>query len=281
MSKTILITGSDSIFGNLIAKALSDEGYGVIAAIEIKDDYSIKAANELGSIPNIEVINIDLNSEKSISDNVQYILCRYGTIDILINSTEVTGMGPLETTSISRIKHILDVGLFSVIGIIQAVLPNMRKNKCGVILNICYGPALFTLPFLVPQALSKIGVITISEGLQAELNGEGIDCIPVLIDNCLSESVDNKLLKADLPEIAESYEIEFQNVKHKLNQSTFERESTEARHQQGAFDILEVLNMQNGTRPGMIIIDKRNEHIIHDLIATKIKLKNKWLERAG
>ena len=221
MSKTILITGSDSIFGNLIAKALSDEGYGVIAAIEIKDDYSIKAANELGSIPNIEVINIDLNSEKSISDNVQYILCRYGTIDILINSTEVTGMGPLETTSISRIKHILDVGLFSVIGIIQAVLPNMRKNKCGVILNICYGPALFTLPFLVPQALSKIGVITISEGLQAELNGEGIDCIPVLIDNCLSESVDNKLLKADLPEIAESYEIEFQNVKHKLNQSTF------------------------------------------------------------
>jgi short-subunit dehydrogenase len=281
MSKTILITASGSGFGNLIAKALSDEGHGVIAAIETKDDYSIKAANELGSIPNIEVINIDLNNEKSISDNVQYILCRYGSIDILINSKEVTGMGPLETTSISQIKHILDVGLFSVIGIIQAVLPSMRKNKCGVILNICCGPALFSLPFLVPQTLSKIGVVALSEGLQAELKGKAIDCIPVLIDSCLTGMVDDKLLNADLPEIAESYEIEFQNVMHKLKHSTSEHESAKTRCQQVVYKILDILNMKNGTRPGMIIIDKKNEHITRDLVATKIKLKNKWLERAG
>jgi NAD(P)-dependent dehydrogenase (short-subunit alcohol dehydrogenase family) len=278
MSKTILITGSDSIFGNLIAKALSDEGYGVIAAIEAKGDQSINAANELGSIPNIEVIAIDLKSEKSISDNVQHILCRYGSIDILINCTEVTGLGPLETISINRIKQMLDNGLFSVIGMIRAVLPGMRKNRNGAILNVCYGPSVFSLPFLIPQTLSMMGIITLSEGLQAELKAQGIDCIPVLIDSCFSESIRNNLLNADLCEIAEFYKIEFQNVRHKLTQSVLDRESTEVSYQQVTCDILDLINMKSGTRPVSIIIDKRNVQAIRELVATKIKLKNRWLE---
>jgi NAD(P)-dependent dehydrogenase (short-subunit alcohol dehydrogenase family) len=281
MSKTIFITSSDSGFGNLIAKALSDEGHGVIAAIEAIDDYSRKTAEELGSIPNIELINIDLNSEKSISDNVDQILRKYGSIDILINCTEVTGMGSLEATSVHQIKRILDIGLFSVIRMIQAVLPSMRKYKCGVILNICCGPSLFSLPFLIPQTLSKMGVIAVSEGLQAELKDEGIDCISVLIDSCLSESVNNKSLNADLPEIFESYKVGSHIVTDKLKQSISECESTKEMCQQVVYDILDVLNMKSGTRPASIIIDKRNEHIIRELLATKIKLQNSWLQQIG
>ena len=62
MSKTILITGSGSGPGNVIAGALSDEGHGVIAAIEIIGEYNKIAADELGSIPNTDVIYIDLNN---------------------------------------------------------------------------------------------------------------------------------------------------------------------------------------------------------------------------
>jgi len=278
MSKTILITGSGSGIGNLIARALSDEGHGVIAAIENIDDYGRKAADELGSTPNIEVISLDYHSEKSISDSVRRIVRKYGAIDILINSMDVTGMGPLEATSISQIKHILDIGLFSVIRMIQAVLPDMRKNKCGVILNICCGPALFSLPYLVPQTLSKMGIITLSEGLQAELEEEGIDCISVLVDSCLSEPVD-KLLNADLPKITEAYKIGSKNIIHTLKQSISERESTKEKRQQVAYDIIDILNMKKGTRPGLMVIDKKNEHIIRELMETKIKLKDNWLEQ--
>lgn len=281
MSKTILITGSGSGFGNLIAKVLSEEGHGVIATMEIRDDKRRKAADELRSTPNIEVVNLDLNNEKSISDTIHHILHKYGAIDILINSAEVTSIGLLEATSIDQIKHILDIGLFNVIRMIQAVLPDMRKNKSGIIFNICCGPSLFSLPFLIPQTLSKMGIIALSEGLQAELKNEGINCIPVLVDSCMSELADNKLLTADLPEIAEAYEIESKNVIQKLKRSIAKPEPTEEKRQRVAYDILDTLNMKNGTRPEQIIIDKKNEHTIRELLATKIELKNNWLERVG
>jgi NAD(P)-dependent dehydrogenase (short-subunit alcohol dehydrogenase family) len=281
MSKTILITGSGSGYGKLIAKALSEEGHGVIATMEIVDDKSRKAADELGSTPNIEVVHIDLNNEKSISDNVGHIIHKYGAIDILINDAEVTSMGLLEATSIAQIKHILDIGLINVIRMIQAVLPDMRKNKSGIILNICCGPSLFSLPFLIPQTLSKMGIIALSEGLQAELKHEGIDCLSVLVDSCLSESFNNTLLEADLPEITETYKIESKNLIHKLKQSIYKLESTEENRQRIAYDIVNAMNMKNLSRPEHIIIDKKNEHMVRELVAKKIELKDSWLERIG
>jgi len=282
MSKTILITGSGRGFGNLIAKALADQGHGVIAAIEERDDYTSKGSAELRSTPNVEIITMDLASEESIADNVQQVLSRYGPIDILINNTEIMGIGPIEATSISQIKYILDIGLFGVIRVIQAVLPDMRRNRCGVILNMCCGPSLFSLPFLIPQTLSKMGIVALSEGLQAELKDEGIECISVLVGNCVPESVNNKQLNADRTEITKAYEIKSKSFIYKLKQLFLKREPIEEKCQQSViFDILNLLNMKNGTRPGMIAIDNENEQLIRELIATRTKLKENWLEKIG
>ena len=164
---------------------------------------------------------------------------------------------------------------------IQAVLPDMRKNKSGIILNICCGPSLFSLPFLIPQTLSKISIIALSEGLKAELKNEGIDCISVLVDSCLPNSDDNKLLDADRPEIEEAYRIESKDLIHKLKQSVSKLEPTEEKRQRVINDILNALNMKSGTRPEVIIIDKKNEHTIRELFEKKIELKNNWFERTG
>jgi NAD(P)-dependent dehydrogenase (short-subunit alcohol dehydrogenase family) len=281
MSKTILITGSGSGYGNLIAKILSEEGHGVIASMQIIDDKSRKVADDLGSTPNIEVVEIDLNSEKSIAENVKQIVHKYGAIDILINDPEITGMGLLEATSIAQLKHIFDIGLFNVIRMIQAVLPDMRRNRSGIILNICCGPSLFSLPYLIPQTLAKTSIVALSEGLHAELKNEGIDCLSVLVDGCLSEVIANKLLDADLPEITETYKIESKNVIHKLRQSIYKHEPTQEHSQHIAYNIVNVLNMNNWTGPGQIIIDKKNEPAIRELFAKKIELQNNWLERIG
>ncbi|PPK98938.1 SDR family NAD(P)-dependent oxidoreductase [Parapedobacter indicus] len=281
MSKTILITGSGSGYGKLIAKALSEEGHGVIATMEITDDKSREAADELRSTPNIEVINIDLNSEKSIAENVGKIIHKYGAIDILVNDAEVASMGLLEANSITQIKSIFDIGLFNVIRMIQAVLPDMRKNKSGTILNICCGPALFSLPFLIPQTLSKIGIIALSEGLQAELRHEGIDCFSVLVDGCLSESFNDNLVGADLPEVTETYEIASKKVLNKLKHSIYKLEPTEENRQRIVYDIINTFNMNNQTRMGQVIIDKNDDPIVRELLERRIELKNKWLEQIG
>ncbi len=279
MSKTILITGCSSGYGNLIAKILSEEGHGVIATMEIKDDKSKKAADDLGSTPNIEVLNIDLNSEKTIAENIRQIIHKYGAIDILINDAEVTSIGLLEATSVAQLKHIFDIGLFKVIRMIQAVLPDMRKNRSGIILNICCGPSLFSLPFLIPQTLSKMSIIALSEGLNAELKSEGIDCFSVLVDGCLSESMTNMLLDADLPGIAENYKIDTENIIHKLRKSIYKHEPTGEHRQRIAYDIVEILNARNETGQGQIIIDTKNEPAIRELFDKKIELQNNWLER--
>ncbi|MBO9151529.1 SDR family NAD(P)-dependent oxidoreductase [Chitinophaga sp. GCM10012297] len=281
MSKTILITGSGSGYGNLIAKALSEEGHGVIAGMQIIDEKSRKAADDLCSIPNIEVVAIDLDNERSISESVGRIIHKYGAIDILINDAEVASFGLLEATSIAQIRQVLDIGLLSVIRMIQAVLPDMRKNKAGVILNICCGPSLFSAPFLIPQTLAKMGIMALSEGLQAELKLEGIDCLAVLIDNCLSGSINNKLFEADLPEIAGAYKIESRQVIRKVERSIREPELALEKRQDVAKDIVDLLNMKSGLRPKQLIVDKKNERTIRELFVRKIELKNKWAERAG
>lgn len=281
MSKTILITGNGTGYGNLIAKALSEEGHGVIAAVDVTDTKERRASDELRSMPNIEVVNIDLTSEKSIAENIGHIVHKYGSIDLLINDVKVAGMGLLEATSVSQIEHTFQIGLFNVIRMIKAVLPDMRKNKAGIILNICCGPALFSLPFFIPQTMSKMSIIALSEGLKTELKHEGVDCLSVLVDSCLSESFNDKLLGADIPEIARKYQFESRKMENKLKRSVYELTPTNENRQRLTNEIIDILNIKRVRRRGQIVIDKYDDSDINALLAQRNQLKNRWLERIG
>lgn len=274
MSKTILVTGTGYGFGNLIAKSLADQGHGVIAVIDKEENYNLKMMDELKSTPNIEIINTNLTNENSLSNSVHQILHKYGSIDVLINSPEVKDTGSLEATSISHIKRILDISLFNVIRTIQAVLPSMRKNKYGTILNVCCGPSLFSLPFLIPQTLSKMGIIALSEGLQTELKYEGVDCISILIENYVLKLPDYKSLKADLPDITGAYKIESKMSLHEIQRSISEHKYAKTDYQQSLVDkILNVLTMKHGTRPGMIFISEGESTIRSGLNHNKNPIK--------
>jgi NAD(P)-dependent dehydrogenase (short-subunit alcohol dehydrogenase family) len=102
MSKVILITGTSSGLGKLTASTLAADEHCVIAAMRETKGKNIEVARELSKINNIEVIGMDVTSDRSVNEAVDQVLKRYGKIDVLVNNAAVTGFGVAEA-------HTLDV----------------------------------------------------------------------------------------------------------------------------------------------------------------------------
>src|SRR3569833_3141897 len=139
MSKNIFITGTSTGFGKLIAITLANAGYSEIAGMRNVDGKNEAVALELGAIPNIDVVNIDVTSDVSVKTAFEQVLNKYGKIDVLVNNAAVAGFGLLEAYSLDQFRQMLDVNAFSVLRTYQAVLPSMRKEKNGLIINITSG----------------------------------------------------------------------------------------------------------------------------------------------
>ena len=158
MKNTILITGTSTGFGKLMTKTLSKAGHIVLAAMRETAGKNAAVARELGALPNVEVIEMDITSDESVNQAVNGVLAKYKKIDVLVNNAGVAGFGLFEAFSIDQMKKMLDVNLFGVVRTYQAVLPSMRKNKSGLIINLTTGASGFALPFMVPYGISKFAV---------------------------------------------------------------------------------------------------------------------------
>uniref|UniRef100_UPI00131C9A6D SDR family NAD(P)-dependent oxidoreductase n=1 Tax=Pedobacter sp. L105 TaxID=1641871 RepID=UPI00131C9A6D len=112
MSKTILITGTSSGFGKLMALDLAKKGNRVIAAMRNITTKNADIAKELGVIPNIEVVEMDVTSTASVNAAVETTVKKYGQIDVLVNNAGITGFGLFEATSIEQMKNIFEVNVW-------------------------------------------------------------------------------------------------------------------------------------------------------------------------
>lgn len=174
MSNVVFITGTSTGMGKLTARTLATAGYTVIAGMRNTLGKNKAVADELASVPNIDVVEIDVTDDASVTQAFETVLGKYGRIDVLVNNAAVAGFGLLEAYSLDQIRRMFEVNFYGVIRTYQAVLPTMRKAKSGLIINITSGASGHTLPFMVPYMASKFGVETITEGLQDELKAYGI-----------------------------------------------------------------------------------------------------------
>jgi len=106
-------------------------GHSVIAAMRGVNGKNTAAAKELGALPNVEVVEMDVTSEQSVNAAIQQTLKQHGRIDVLINNAGVAGFGLLEATSIDQIKRIFEVNLFGVIRTYQIAwtFPNGNRQQ--------------------------------------------------------------------------------------------------------------------------------------------------------
>lgn len=161
--KVVLITGGSRGIGLTTAQFLSEEGYEVVAAARHISD-------ELRSLhPNITFIQLDVTKFHDIEQAVQKILKEKGSIDVLINNAGIALGGPIEEASQEDMQKVFDVNFYGAVFCTQSVLPSMRKNRTGHIINISSIQGIVGTPYAGIYCASKMALEGLTESLFFEL----------------------------------------------------------------------------------------------------------------
>ena len=175
--KVIIVTGSSSGIGLESALLLARNGYITYATMRSPEkDTSIKTAVQKEGLP-IRVVQLDVTDDNSVKNAIDHILSEGGRIDVLVNNAGYGLVGALEDLSVEEIKAQYETNLFGLIRVIQAVLPTMRKQKSGRIINISSGAGIFGYPGGSAYVSTKFAVEGLSESIAYELEPFGIKVI--------------------------------------------------------------------------------------------------------
>jgi NAD(P)-dependent dehydrogenase (short-subunit alcohol dehydrogenase family) len=282
MNKTVFITGTSTGFGKLTAVTLANAGYTVIAGMRGISGKNATVAKELSSKPNIDVVEIDVTDDSSVTSAFGKTLEKYGKIDVLINNAAVSGFGLLEAYSLDRIRQMFEVNFYGVIRTYQAVLPSMREQKSGLIINITSGASAHTSPFMVPYFASKFGVESITEGLQDELKQFDIDNVSIQPGVYPTEmnTGEKAGVNSDKPEISDAYNPAATEQFNAIGAALFGKMKEFNMNPQTIADgILELIQMKEGSRPLRFPLDAVAQGTDSEFINARANLKAKWLAK--
>ncbi|GAB2657232.1 oxidoreductase [Flavihumibacter cheonanensis] len=197
MNKVVLITGASTGIGKTTAILLAQNNYIVYAAAR-----RIEKMKEL-EYWGIRIIGMDVTDDFSLNFGIHQILKKEKQIDILINNAGYGGYGAIEDVAMEDAKRQLEVNLFSAARLMQLVLPKMRENKFGKIVNISSIGGKFATPYGGWYHASKFALEALSDSLRNEVKQFGIDVIVVepggvksewasiTIDNLKKSSIDS------------------------------------------------------------------------------------------
>jgi NAD(P)-dependent dehydrogenase (short-subunit alcohol dehydrogenase family) len=282
MNKVIFITGTSTGFGKLSTITLAQAGHTVIAGMRGTKGKNEAAARELAAMDNVNVVEIDVTNDVSVSSAFDLTLAKHGTIDVLVNNAGVTGFGLLEAYSLNQIRRMFEVNFYGVIRTYQAVLPAMRKAKQGLIINISTGASGHTLPFMIPYFSSKFGVESITEGLQSELAQFGIENVTVQSGVYPTEMNDGSKtgVDADKHQIIEEYQPVANQMADEMRAGMLSKMIRFEMNPQAIADgVLALVNMKEGTRPLRFPIDAIAEGTDLEFINARAEIKARWLAK--
>lgn len=169
MGKVVFISGISSGFGFETARLLSEKGYSVYGTTR----------NGLGDLSGVNYIRMDLTDPGSIKSAVDQVLKKEGKIDLLINNGGMHSGGPAELLPSESGSLQVETSFTGLVNVIREVLPSMRKQRNGKIINISSIGGLMGLPFQSFYSAAKFAVEGFSEALRMEVKSYGIKVILV------------------------------------------------------------------------------------------------------
>jgi len=165
MSKVIFITGGSSGIGKATGEFLLTKGYKVYG--------TSRDPKKVSGSP-FPLVALDVRDTTSIKTAVAQVIAEAGTIDVLVNNAGVGITGPLEEIPAEEIKNNFETNLFGPIEVMKAVLPHMRAQKSGLIINVTSIAGYMGLPYRSVYSASKGALELITEALRMEVKGFGI-----------------------------------------------------------------------------------------------------------
>ena len=173
VQKTVLITGCSSGIGRETAHAFNDEGWTVYATARNPAD--IEALGEAGC----ELATLDVTDQSDVDRVVDRILDEEGAIDALINNAGYGQFGPIEDVSTANVHRQFDVNVYGPHRLIKAVLPGMRRERDGTIINLSSVAGRLSFPGGGVYSGSKFAIEAMSDALRNEVAEFGIDVVVV------------------------------------------------------------------------------------------------------
>lgn len=165
-SKVVVVTGVSSGIGRATAVKFVARGCRVFG--------TVRNVAKAQAIPGVVLIEMDIRDEASVRGGIQTVIAQAKHIDVLVNSAGVTLLGATEETSIAEAQTLLDTNLLGILRTIQAVLPHMREQRAGRIVNISSVLGFLPAPYMGLYSASKHAVEGLSETLDHEVRQFGI-----------------------------------------------------------------------------------------------------------
>ena len=169
MTQTIFITGASSGIGKATAHYFHDKGWNVVATLR-----DPAKAGDLAALPRVLVSRLDVTNGASVAAAVDAAHARFGGIDVLLNNAGYGAYGPLEAFDMEGIRRQFDTNVIGLLEVTKAVLPGMRAQGKGVIVNISSIGGRMTFPLGSLYHGTKFAVEGLSEALHYELEPLGI-----------------------------------------------------------------------------------------------------------
>jgi 3-oxoacyl-[acyl-carrier protein] reductase len=170
--QTALVTGGSKGIGKAICLALAREGANVVIAArdENKIRETMEELKEMGG--RALAVQADVRHEEDVKSLISKAVDEYGRLDILVNNAGVAYRKRLEETTLKEYDEIMDTNLKGVFLCTKYAIPYIRNSNNGKIVNISSGAGLHGIPELSIYCASKSGVISITQSIASELEGE-------------------------------------------------------------------------------------------------------------
>jgi NAD(P)-dependent dehydrogenase (short-subunit alcohol dehydrogenase family) len=166
--KTVLITGASSGIGQACARRLAQRGYEVFG--------TSRRPQAEADVP-FEMIPMDVTDDDSVREGVATVVARSGRLGVVVNNAGFGFAGAVEDTSIDEARRIFETNFFGVLRVCRTVLPYLREQRAGTIVNISSLSGLIAQPFMGMYSATKFALEGMSEALRMEVRRFGIHVV--------------------------------------------------------------------------------------------------------
>jgi NADP-dependent 3-hydroxy acid dehydrogenase YdfG len=175
-NKVAIVTGTSSGFGLLSAVSLANCGYQVIATMRdlTKSNKLIEESKRVGVINNIHCLQLDVTNSQTIEAAIRSAFQTWGRIDVLVNNAGYAVGGYVEDIPMYDWEQQMNTNFLGLVAVTKAVLPIMRTQACGTIINVSSVSGKIGFPGYAPYAASKFAIEGFSEALRHEMLPFGV-----------------------------------------------------------------------------------------------------------